>query len=154
MTVDVTADIAIHAPRPRVARFVMDHRNDTAWIGGIKESQLQGDESFGVGSLVRRVATFLGRRIEYVNRVEELEPDTRLLMRSVKSPFPMRVTYEFDDRGPNTVARIRVEGEGRAFYRVAEPLLALGVRRGIARDLRNLRRLLEGSRGAGATRTP
>jgi polyketide cyclase/dehydrase/lipid transport protein len=145
MAIDVTATTLIDAPRPRVARFVMDHRNDTAWIGGIRESQLQGDEPFGVGSLVRRVATFLGRRIEYVNRVEELEPDTRLLMRSVKSPFPMAVTYAFEDGvdgGTRTSVRVQ-GGTPGSFYRMAEPLLARQVRRSVTRDLRTLKALLE-----------
>jgi hypothetical protein len=144
MTVDVTADIAIHAPRPRVARFVMDHRNDTAWIGGIKESELEGGEPFGVGSHVRRVASFLGRRIEYVNRVEEIEPDARLVMRSVKSPFPMVVTYAFeDDTDGGTRTSVRVQGKPGSLYRMAEPLLARQVRRSITGDLRTLRGLLE-----------
>jgi hypothetical protein len=144
MAIDVTATTLIDAPRPRVARFVMDHRNDTAWIGGIKESELEGDEPLGVGSLVRRVATFLGRRIEYVNRVEEIEPDTRLVMRSVKSPFPMAVTYAFEDaRLGGTRASVRVQGTPGSLYRMAEPLLARQVRRSVTKDLRTLKALVE-----------
>jgi carbon monoxide dehydrogenase subunit G len=144
MPLDVTVTTVIARPRARVARFVMDHRNDTAWIGGIKESELQGSEPFGVGSLVRRVATFLGRRIEYVNRVEELEPDTRLLMRSVKSPFPMAVTYAFEDDGDGgTRTSVRVQGKSGSLYRMAEPLLARQVRRSVTTDLRTLKALLE-----------
>jgi hypothetical protein len=145
MAIDVTASTVIHAPRPEVARFVMDHRNDTTWIGGIKESELQGDAPFGVGSHVRRVASFLGRRIEYVNRVEEIEPDARLLMRSVKSPFPMVVTYSFeDDADGGTRTSVRVQGgTPGSFYRIAEPLLARQVRRSVRSDLRTLKGLLE-----------
>ena len=144
MTVDVTAATVIHAPRPRVARFVMDHRNDTAWIGGIKESELEGDEPLGVGSLVRRVASFLGRRIEYVNRVEEIEPDARLMMRSVKSPFPMVVTYAFEDAADGrTRTSVTVQGNPSSLYRMAEPLLARQVRRSVTKDLRTLKGLLE-----------
>ena len=146
MAVDVTAATVIHAPRPRVARFVMDHRNDTAWIGGIKESELEGDEPLGVGSLVRRVASFLGRRIEYVNRVEEIEPDARLVMRSVKSPFPMVVTYAFEDAADGrTRTSVRVQGNPGSRYRMAEPLLARQVRRSVTKDLRTLKGLLEPS---------
>lgn len=48
---------------------MIDHRNDPAWIGGISESELLGDPPIAVGSRVRRVASFLGRRIEYGARV-------------------------------------------------------------------------------------
>jgi hypothetical protein len=97
-----------------------------------------------VGSLVRRVASFLGRRIEYVNRVEEIEPDTRLVMRSVKSPFPMAVTYAFEDaRLGGTRTSVRVQGTPGSLYRMAEPLLARQVRRSVTKDLRTLKALVE-----------
>jgi len=142
--IDVTATETIPAPRDEVARYVMDHRNDPAWIGGISESELLGEGPLDIGSDVRRVASFLGKRVEYVNRVEELEPGRRLVMRSVKSPFPMVVTYGFeDDPGGGTRTSVRVQGEPSAMYAVAGPLLSRQVKRSVARDLRTLSRLLE-----------
>jgi hypothetical protein len=141
---DVSAETTIARPRPSVAAYVFDHRNDPIWIGGISESELEGDPPVRVGSRVRRVATFLGKRIEYVNEVERLESDARLEMRSVKSPFPMRVTYSFDDANDgSTRARIRVEGDPGAIYRVAGPVMRRQVQRSISRDLETLRSILE-----------
>lgn len=144
MALDITATETIAAPREDVAAFVIDHRNDTRWIGGISESELVGEPPLRVGSDVRRVASFMGKRIEYVNRVEELEPGRRLVMRSVRSPIPMTVTYTFDDAGPGTRASVRVQGEPGALYKVAGPLLARKVRNSVASDLRTLKQLLEG----------
>lgn len=143
MTIDVTATETIAAPRDEVAAFVVDHRNDTRWIGGISESELLGDGPLGVGSDVRRVASFMGKRIEYVNRVEELEPGRRVVMRSIRSPIPMTVTYAFEDDGDGTRASVRVQGEPGAMYRVAGPILSRQVRRSVSNDLRTLKRLLE-----------
>ncbi|HEY7280107.1 MAG TPA: SRPBCC family protein [Actinomycetota bacterium] len=145
MAVDVTAERTIARPREEVAGFAFDPANDTAWIGGVREAELLTDPPVREGSQVRRVASFLGRRIEYVMEVARMAPGRRMLMRSVRSPFPMRVTYEFDEApsGAGTLARIRVEGAGEGFYRIAAPLLAAGVRRGISRDLRTLQGLLE-----------
>jgi hypothetical protein len=143
MSIDVTATELIRAPRTQVAAFVVDHRNDPVWIGGIKESELLGPGLLGVGSDVRRVATFMGRRIEYVNRVETLEPDRRLVMRSVKAPFPMTVTYAFDDEDGATRTSVRVQGDPGAMYRLAGPLLSRRVERSVAADLRELKRLME-----------
>ena len=144
MTVDVTVSEVIEAPRTRVAQFVMDHRNDPTWIGGISDSQLLGNQPFGVGSDVQRVASFVGRRIMYVNRVEELEPDTRLVMRSVKSPFPMIVTYAFADvpRG-RTRTSVRVQGGPGVLCRIAGSLLEWQVRRSVTKDLRTLKGLMD-----------
>ncbi|MDH4111593.1 MAG: SRPBCC family protein [Actinomycetota bacterium] len=145
MAIDVTVTETIGAPRVDVAGYVMDHRNDAAWIGGISESTLLGDEPLGVGSDVRRVASFMGKRIEYVNRVDSLDPGRTLAMHSIESPFPMRVTYSFEDAPGGVEASVRVQGEPAAMYRVAGPLLARQVRRSVSRDLRTLKELMEAS---------
>jgi hypothetical protein len=143
MAIDITAMQAIEAPRDDVSSFVLDHRNDTEWIGGITSSVLVGDPPLRVGSDVRRVASFMGKRIEYVNRVESLEPGWRLHMRSIEAPFPMQVTYAFDNRGGGTVASVRVQGEPSSVYKLAGPLLARRVRRSVEADLLTLKRIME-----------
>ncbi len=147
MAIDVTSSIDIDRPREEVAAYVFDHRNDTVWIGGISQSELLGAPPIGEGTRVRRVASFMGKPIEYVNEVERLVPGEVLEMRSVQSPFPMRVTYAFEDANGRTRASVRVQGDAAGWYRVAGPMLAAGVRRSVGRDLATLKRLLE-SEGA------
>ena len=143
MSVDVTVEQRIARPRDEVARFAMDPSNDTRWIAALDSARVLTGGPVGVGTRVERNASFLGRRIEYVNEVVVHEPPARLVMRSVKAPFPMEVTYEFDDAGPATLARIRAAGDAGGFYRIAGPLLGAAVRRGVARDLATLKQLLE-----------
>lgn len=143
MGIDVTAQTTIAAPRDRVASYAMDHRNDPVWIGGVSESELLGEPPIVEGSRVRRVASFLGKRIEYVNEVERLAPGSLMVMRSVKGPFPMRVTYGFEDDGARTSARVRVEGDPKPAYRLAKPLMARAVKRSISADVRRLKAELE-----------
>jgi carbon monoxide dehydrogenase subunit G len=148
MPIDVTLATSVKAPRDVVARFTMDPRNDVAWIGGVQEAEVEGAEPFAVGCRVRRVASFLGKRIEYVNRVDELEPGARLVMRSVKGPFPMVVTYAFGDEPDGaTAVTVRVQGEPGGVYRIGASLMELQVRRAIRDDLRTLKALVEGCRG-------
>jgi uncharacterized membrane protein len=143
MAVDVTVEQPIAAPREQVATFAMDPRNDRRWIGALSDVEVP-DGPVQPGTRVRRIAHFLGRRIEYVNEITELEPGRRLAMRSVKAPFPLSVTYEFEDApGGGTLARIRTGGETGRYYAIAGPLLGAMVKRGVARDLRKLKRLLE-----------
>ena len=143
MPVDVTTSGTIGRPPEEVAAYLRDPANDTEWIGGLRSARLLTPEPVGVGSRVERVASFLGRRVEYVNEITELTGD-RLAMRSVRSPFPMRVTYGHRPAGDGaTEVSLRVEGDAGRFYALAAPLLGVAVRRSIARDLRNLRRALE-----------
>ncbi len=140
---DVQVDTEIARPREAVAGYLFDWRNDTAWIGGISEARRVDGGDFGVGSRVARVAHFLGKRIEYVNEVVELEPGRRLVMRSVQGPFPMRVTYDVEDADGRTRVRLRNEGDASRVYRFAGPLIARAVRRVTQRDLERLKRILE-----------
>ena len=146
MATDVTVETTVARPREVVASFASDWRNDTSWIGAISEARLVTDGPFGIGSRVERIAGFLGTRIEYVLEVVEHEPGSRLVMRSVKAPFPMTVTYEFEDAGGGTRMRIRTQGDAGRFYRLAAPVLDRAVKRNIARDLARLKaRLAAGS---------
>jgi uncharacterized membrane protein len=143
MAVDVTATDTIDRPRDQVAAYLRDPANDTTWIGGIRSAQLLTPGPVAIGSRVERVASFLGRRVRYINEITELTADL-LAMRSVRSPFPMQVTYEHRDDGANaTRVSVRVQGDASRFYALVTPLLGLAVRRSITRDLRNLKQLLE-----------
>jgi hypothetical protein len=139
----VTATETIAADPDRVFGYAIDPSKDPVWIGGIREAELRGDPPLKKGSSVRRVASFMGRRIEYELEVAELEPGARLAMRSIRSPFPMAVTYSFDPASNGTVMRIRVEGEPGGIYRLAGPFLPGMVRRSVSGDLRRLKGILE-----------
>lgn len=136
----VSAETRIARPRDEVARYAADWRNDREWIGALTDVRLVQEAPLQVA----RVASFLGKRIEYVNEVVEQEPGRRLVMRSVKAPFPMTVTYEFEDAPDGgTLMRIRTEGDASGFYRVAGPLLSRAVKRGVSGDLERLKARLE-----------
>jgi uncharacterized membrane protein len=143
VSTDVTVEATVERPRAEVAGYAADWRNDTEWIGALSEARLLTEPPFGVGSRVLRVAGFLGKRIQYVNEVVEYESEERLVMRSVQAPFPMTVTYEFEDADGGTLMRIRAEGDASGFYRLAGPLLSRAVRRSIAADLARLKQVLE-----------
>ena len=129
MSIDVTAEIEIGLPRVEVAIYATDASNDPLWIGGVVESGVLSDGPVRQGTCMARVAKFLGKRIEYVNEVIEYDPGVRLVMKSVSGPFPMTVSYEFE------------EAEG--FFKLAAPVLARFVKRSITRDLETLKGLLE-----------
>jgi hypothetical protein len=140
--VDVSVERVIARERPEVARYVMDPANDALWIGGISESEPLGDPPLRVGSDVRRVAHFLGKRIDHVLRIERIEEGSVLSMRSVKAPFPMTVEYGFEDASAGTLVRIHVTGEPGGLYRLAGAKLASKTRENIAADLERLAGIL------------
>jgi hypothetical protein len=145
MALDVVASSRIDRPPEAVAAYEFDPANDPHWIGGVREVERLTGGALAVGSRVRRLGSFLGRRIEWVMDVVDLEPGRRLQMHGVKSPFPMDVTYELAPArgGGATDASIRIRGEARGMYGLLGPLTPVMVRRSVQGDLKRLKRAVE-----------
>ncbi len=143
MTVDVIAEILINKPRAQVSDYAMDPHNDPSWISGINQVSILTDPPLAEGSRVQRIAAFMGRRIEYIMHIDRLQDHALLEMHSIKGPFPMKVTYAFEDDSNGTIARIRVEGDAGGFYRLASPMISRAVQSNITQDLDRLKQLLE-----------
>lgn len=144
MVLDVTVHIEIQRDSKAVAAYAFEPTNDPIWIGGISHAKLLTPQPIGTGTQVQRRATFLGRTIDYVLEVRTLEPDHLMVMESIKSPFPMHVTYQFDalETG-TTLASIRVQGTARTFYGLADFFMAPMVKRNLNKDLRRLKAQME-----------
>jgi len=146
VSVDVTVETVIARPPDQVAAVMMDPAHDREWIKALSSVQVLTDGAVGVGAQVERVASFLGRRMVYVNAIVAYDPPRRLEMRSVKAPFAMTVTYEIEPAdGGSSVVRIHTGGDASGFYALATPLLSRAVKAGVARDLRELKALVEGA---------
>lgn len=143
MSVHVTVRQTIARDSSEVFAFAADYRNDTRWIGALERVELVTPPPFGVGSRVLRVAKFLGGKMEYVNEVTRIEPNTELAMQSVKAPFPMTVIYRFAPTAGGCEMSIETYGDATGFYKLATPLLNAAVRGGVSRDLSKLKAILE-----------
>src|SRR4051794_40324774 len=74
MRTDVRVETTIERDRGDVAAYAMDPANDATWIGALTEVSVLTEGPVGEGTRVRRVARFLGKRIEYVNEIVEFAP--------------------------------------------------------------------------------
>src|SRR5262249_2145194 len=101
-----------------------------------------------VGSRLRFVAHFLGRRLAYTYEVKELVPGERLVMATSEGPFPMETTYEWADAEGGTRMTLRNRGEPAGVARLGAPLRAPAMRRANRKDLRRLKGLLEAAPAA------
>jgi hypothetical protein len=141
--IDVRVQVEVQREPAAVAGFLFEPANDRTWIGGVREVRQLDEGPLRVGSRVERVASFLGRRIRYVNEVTELEPGHRLDMRSVEAPFAMRITYTVREREGGSLVENRVRGGSGRLFGLAWPLVGWLVRRSVRRDLDRLRAQLE-----------
>jgi hypothetical protein len=148
MSLDVTASVRIDAPPAVVATVQFDPTRDPEWIGGVDRVELLTPPPLALQSQVRRMGGFLGRQIEWVMRVDELERDHHVGMHALRSPFPMDVDYVLEplDGGRATQATIRIRGNARGMYGLPGPFLGPMVRRSVTGDLKRLKGIVEGER--------
>jgi uncharacterized protein YndB with AHSA1/START domain len=146
MAVDVSTETDIERPRDDVAAYAADPDNATHWYENIKAVEWETSPPLTVGSRVAFVARFLGRTLSYTYEIRELVPGERLVMSTAEGPFPMETTYTWEDVADGmTRMTLRNRGEPTGFRAVAAPLIARAMRRANEKDLRNLKRVLEGS---------
>ena len=145
MTVDVRVQVEISRPRHVVAAYAADPDNATVWYQNIKTVEWVTTKPVEVGSRIRFVAQFLGRRLDYTYEVADYTEGERFVMRTAEGPFPMETTYTWHDIAPGvTSMTLRNRGEPAGFSKLAAPVMAAGMRRANAKDLARLKRILEG----------
>src|SRR5215204_986367 len=115
MALDVTASLVIDAPPDAVARIQFDPTRDPDWIGGVHRIELVTPPPLAVGSQVRRIGSFLGRRIVWL----------------------MDVDYQLEPAGEGrTRASIRIRGSGGSVYGMPGFIQGPMVRRSVQGDLK------------------
>jgi hypothetical protein len=144
MTVDLLATTVIERPPGEVAAFAGDPSNAPAWYRRIESADWQTPPPVRLGSRIRLRARFLGRDLDQVFEVVEMTPGEQVVMRTVDGPFPMRTTSAWrplSDRATHMALRNECEPVG--FARLLAPFVRVALRRAMAGDLAELKRVLE-----------
>jgi uncharacterized protein YndB with AHSA1/START domain len=148
MAVDVVVERIIARPVAEVAAYAGDPGNAPSWYANIESVAWETPPPVEVGSRVRFVARFLGRRLEYTYEIVELDRGRRLVMRTAEGPFPMETTYTWEGVGDSaTRMTLRNRGEPSGFSAAMAPLVSRAMRRATTKDLARLAEIVE--RGPG-----
>ena len=144
VTVDVSVAAVIERPIAEVSAYVGDPSNAPSWYRRIDSADWQTDPPTMLGSLITFRARFLGRSLVYTYQVVEYTPGKRVAMRTSAGPFPMETEYIWRPVGDRvTHMTLRNHGEPAGFNRFLAPLISRMMRRAMAQDLADLKRLLE-----------
>lgn len=144
MPVDVLTEITIARPPQEVAEYACHPDNAPTWYVNIKSAEWRSNPPLQIGSLIAFQAQFLGKKLDYVYEIIELQPGEKLVMRTADGPFPMETTYTF---GPlpegHTRMTLRNRGEPSGFSKLMAPLMARMMRKANRKDLELLKKILE-----------
>jgi carbon monoxide dehydrogenase subunit G len=142
----VEEEIVIDRPPAEVFDFVTTPENDLEWISTAVERRRENEGPIDVGSRVRAVDKFLGRRIESTFEVTEHTPSTRSAIR-LEGPVAARGTYVLEPAGAGTRFRWMLDADpglgGLYLGRITDPLVTFVFRRRIRSDLSQLKERLE-----------
>ena len=143
MDIDIDVQIIIKKPRPQVSTYAMDPQNDKSWIEKLEHVSILSGTPLSEGSHVERMTTLMGQQIEYVMEIDHLKRHHVLEMHSIEGPFPLRVTYIFEEAESDTIVHIRVQANPGGIYRFASTMISSALEQNIYQDLVTLKRILE-----------
>ena len=143
----VEESVTIKRPADEIFEFVTTPENDSSWASTAVERRRETEGPIGVGSRIKAVDKFLGRKVESTFEVTEHEPGRRS---SVRLSGPVSATGSYILEPMNGMTRFRwvldaEAGLGGVFLgRVTDPIVMFLFRRRLRFDLRRLKEVLEG----------
>jgi len=139
----IERSVVIDRPIDEVFEFVHDTSKDALWQSTLVESHQLTDGEMGVGTKVREVRQFLGRRIEMDWEVTDYEPSTRSSIKTLSGPIPLTGSYLLEPVDGATKLTATGELDAHGVFKLAEPVFARITGRELEANLGHLKDLLE-----------
>ena len=140
------SEATIHIDRApeEVWAYLEQTENIPVWNGAIVSAEADGPPA--VGARTRGLIKFLGRKMDYVNEITEMDAPKRYAFRSVEAPFPFRGGTELEPDGDGTMVRNFLETDdlGGFFGKIGDAMATKMYTRQMRTDLETLKEILEG----------
>ena len=147
--VTIEASVDINRPIEEVWAYVTDPTKAPQWSSMTLESTAEGTGPIGLGSRIRGIGKFLGRRLETTSEVTQYDPPSKFAMRVV-SGGDLEIERQLEPILEGTRYRSRLVGDSGGLFKLAEPIVAALMKRTVETDLQTLKALLEAKVPAGA----
>jgi uncharacterized protein YndB with AHSA1/START domain len=139
--------LSVARPPAEVFEYFVDAEKATSWQSSLVEASLDPAGPMRQGTRITETRRLLGRRMESVVEVTELEAPRAFAGRVVSGPVPLEFRYRFEDTGGGTRVDAHLEGDPGRFFRLAEPLVVRALRRQLVADLEALKEIAESASG-------
>lgn len=134
--------VRIDRPPAEVFSYLTDVEKLPEWQSSAVEACAEGE--MGVGTQIREIRNFLGRRAESTLEVIEYEPGRKFSLRVLTGPLPFEVRHELSPENGGTRLDWVAEADTSRFPKLAVRMMAGTAERQFKADLEQLKRVLEG----------
>jgi uncharacterized protein YndB with AHSA1/START domain len=141
MRVDQT--VVINRPIEEVFALLADFEKLSQWDTAVDEAEKASQGPMGVGTTVREVFHFLGRRIESTGVVVEYEPNSKFAIKTTSGPLPAELTETLEPVEGGTRVTFTAELELGGVVKLAEPIIARMFRTQVKGSTASLKHFLE-----------
>lgn len=140
---EIEQSIIIHRPVTQVFSFVSNPENTKSWQPEVIEHKMLSDGPMGLGSKMRHVSKFMGRRIEVNIDITEFVPNRKIAFQVVSGTLPYTICYVFGPDGNGTRFTYSAVMPNNFLLKLMQPLMMPNAKRVIDKDITRLKALLE-----------
>ena len=139
----IQQSVTINQPAEVVFAFMRDTRNTTRWHPTISQAKATLDGPAQIGTQVTEVRTLLGRKMELTFEIVELDPNKRLVMKSISGPVPLDLTITFESLGKATSVTLDAVTEASGLLKLADWVIEDMLKKEMQEDLSTAKHVVE-----------
>ena len=143
--ISIEKSFHINKPPADVFAFMSDFANDAKWQADLVSSRKTSDGPIGVGTTGQIVQKVMGQEMKNEIEVTAYEPPKRFAAKTTSGPVSFEFTTTYEDMGGGTHLTMKLTGEAKGFFKVAEGMLQKEVEKTFERDFAKLKEILEAS---------
>src|SRR5215212_8073223 len=133
----------INRPVEEVFGVLSNEEHRPKWSSTTIEVTKTSAGPIGVGTTWRTVDRIFGRRMERESVVTEYEPNRKITQKSTSGPVPFEVRFIYKPTAGGTRVIVIAEAQPSGLFKLAGPLFMRLRKRQFARDLANLKAMIE-----------
>jgi uncharacterized protein YndB with AHSA1/START domain len=139
----IEVSTVINRPIEEVFAVLSNEENRSKWSSTTIEVKKTSEGPIGVGTTWRGVDRIFGRQMERESVYTEYERNRKVTQKSTSGPVPFVVQFIYEPTARGTRVIIIAEAQPSGLFKLAGPLLMRLRKRQFARDLANLKAMIE-----------
>ena len=142
----VEESVFIARPPQEVFEFLVKSENVPIWDSSVIHAETVGNAPVGPGTRTKGTSKIVGRKFDWTTEVEEFQPPSRFVSKSVDGQLDFTITNTLEPEGDGTRLTFRIDaasGLGGVFGKVADRFVEKAQARTVRANLETLSELLE-----------